>query len=92
MVYLTNHSADTGIVLNLNDLGNLMKTECLKCALLVNRITNLTLDLLNLNCCHCSLLPNYPLNTLFREMPRSCATVKASRVSANAAIVAFTRL
>ena len=35
-----------------------METKCLKRALLIDWIANLTLDLLDFNCCHCFILPN----------------------------------
>ena len=49
---LANHTADSGGILLLYHLGDLMKTQSFEGTLLVNGITDLTLNLLNLNCCH----------------------------------------
>ena len=49
---LANHTADSGGILLLDHLGDLVETQCLEGTLLVNGITDLTLNLLNLNCCH----------------------------------------
>ncbi len=52
MVNFLNHAADAGVVFLLHDLGNPVKSETLKGLLLVFRITNLTLYLLDFNSCH----------------------------------------
>ena len=62
------------IVLNFDNLRNLAQAESLERALLVYRITDLTLNLLNLNCCH-NLFLLYPLNTFSMLIPRVPATV-----------------
>ena len=49
---LANHTTDSGSVFLLDLLADLAKAESLKGTLLVNGITNLTLNLLNLDCCH----------------------------------------
>ena len=77
MVNLTNHTADNRIVLLLNNLRDLVKTQGLEGTLLIYGITDLTdlaLNLLNLNCCHSSF-SFYPLNTLSILMPRVPAMV-----------------
>ena len=64
-MYLADHTADRRIVLYLNNLGDLVKAEGLKRALLIYRITDLALNLLYLNCCHSliSLSVKYFLHT-----------------------------
>ena len=48
---LTNHTTDSRSIFLLYNLRDLAKTQCLKGTLLVNGITDLTLYLLDLNCC-----------------------------------------
>ena len=49
---LANHTADSGSIFLLHYLRDLAKSQCLDGTLLVNGITDLTLNLLNLDCCH----------------------------------------
>ena len=74
MMNLANHTTEGGSVFLLNLLANLTKAQSLEGTLLVNGITDLTLNLLNLNCCP-SLYLLYPLNTLSILIPRVPATV-----------------
>ena len=76
---LTNHATDGRIVLNLYYLRDFTQAESLERTLLVNRITDLALNLLYLYCCHIIALL-YPLNTLSMLIPRVPATVYASRI------------
>ena len=52
MVNLTDHATRAWSILNLNNLRNLLKTERLESTLLINWSTDLTLNLLDFNCCH----------------------------------------
>ena len=53
MVNLTDHATCAWSILNLNNLRNLLKTERLESTLLVDRSSNLALNLLDFYCCHC---------------------------------------
>ena len=53
---LANHTTEGGSVFLLDHLVDLVKTQCLKRALLVDRVANLALDLLYLYCSH-NVLP-----------------------------------
>ncbi len=52
MMNFTYHATDAGSVFHLDDLMDAMEAKGLECALLIDGSANLTLDLLNLNCCH----------------------------------------
>ena len=52
MMNLANHTTEGGSIFLLNLLANLTKAKSLEGTLLVNGITDLTLNLLNLDCCH----------------------------------------
>ena len=88
MMNLLNHATKDRCILTLYDTVHFGQAQRIQCALLIYGGPNAALDLLDFYCCHC----NYPLNTFSKEIPRCCAIVRASRISLNAKIVAFTRL
>ena len=56
MMNLTDHTTDNRSIFLLYNLRNLVQTQRIERALLVNRISDLALNLLDFNCCHNNLL------------------------------------
>ena len=65
MMYLTNHTTEGGGIFLFNLLTYLTKAESLEGTLLVNGITDLTLNLLNLYSCHSLYTSTYLTSKYF---------------------------